>query len=396
MTRHIPDTLPFEVEEFMTRYNKVREEMARRGIDVLYVTSPANILYLTGYDAIWYPWRLPLGVVITTNPNQGLVFFDWTRHEHYVRLKAMFDETEFFEYHDMKSTTVSAFRRRGWLEGRVAFEWYSPNPAAPVIKAVADSVAEAGAEVVSGDWVIDNVRLYKSPAELLKIRRAAAMADAAFIQLQADLVPGMTEMEVSAHLTALLAAQGSEHAATPPLVSSGPTAWCDVHSFPSHRKLEKGDTVSIDCCAVVDRYHANLARTFALGEANSRARAILQLSADSVVELQQRARLGEGPEIAAAAAEKYIRDRIPGRQIWWVGGYALGLAFPPSWVGHTYLANDGLEGCSWQPGYVSNYETVFYDDTEGFEAQNIDTIVMTEEGLEVLSVLPRTMLQVPV
>ncbi len=75
----------------------------------------------------------------------------------------------------------------------------------------------------------------------------------------------MTELQAAALLTSLLADGGSEVPATPPLVVSGPTAWVDTHSFPSRRVLEEGDTISIDCCAVIDRYHANLCRTFALG-----------------------------------------------------------------------------------------------------------------------------------
>jgi hypothetical protein len=111
-----------------------------------------------------------------------------------------------------------------------------------------------------------------------------------------------------------------------------------------------------------------------------------------VLELQREARLGEGPEQAAAAADRYVRERIPADQIWWVGGYALGLALPPSWVGHTYLANDGLERTTWQDGYVSNYETILLDRQDGFEAATIDTLLMTEQGLEVLSELPRELL----
>ena len=93
-------------------------------------------------------------------------------------------------------------------------------------------------------------------------------------------------------------------------------------------------------------------------------------------------------------AEQYVRARIPEHRIWWVGGYSLGIGFPPSWVGHTYLANDGLERCLLHAGYVSNFETVFVDRDSGFSAASIDTIVMTEDGLEVLSKLPRTMLDI--
>jgi Xaa-Pro aminopeptidase len=177
-----------------------------------------------------------------------------------------------------------------------------------------------------------------------------------------------------------------------PLVNSGPTAWADTHGFPTRRVLETGDVVAVDCCAVIDRYHVNLGRTFALGKPNARAAQILSLASGSILELQRLARPGEGPEKAAAAADRYVRERIAAEQVWWVGGYALGISFPPSWVGHTYLANDGPEKCRLEPGYVSNYENVFCDAQDGFEAGCIDTVIMTENGLEVLSAIPRGLL----
>ena len=120
---------------------------------------------------------------------------------------------------------------------------------------------------------------------------------------------------------------------------------------------------------------------------------MLAHAAGSIFELQRTARLDDGPEEAAAAAERYVRESIAAQNVWWIGGYALGIALPPSWVGHTYLANDGPERCYLRRGYVSNYENVLIDREAGFEASFIDTIVMTEKGLEVLSSVPRELLE---
>ena len=384
---------PFEDAEYAERERRLRQAMATAGLDALYVTSPPNVFYLTGYDAIWYPWRLPLGCVVVREP-ATLLFFDWTRHEGYARLHARCDEFVFFEYGDAAATVRRALRERGLAGAAIGFERYGLNPAAPVLDAVADELAADGAEIRPGDWIVDDLRLYKSPAEVERVRRAAAIADTAFAALGERLQPGMTELQAAALVTTLLADGGSEVAATPPLVSSGPTAWLDTHSFPSRRILEAGDTVAIDCCAVIDRYHANLCRTFALGEPAPEAVALLEAAAGSVGELQRLARLGEGPETAAAAAERWVRDRVAAEKVWWVGGYSLGIGLPPSWVGHTYLANDGLTKVSWQSGYVSNYETVMVDREGGFEAASIDTLLMTEDGLEVLSEHPRTLVEV--
>jgi Xaa-Pro aminopeptidase len=388
-----PDCLPFAREEYNKRRSSVRRQMEARGIDVLYVTSPANLLYLTGYEAIWYPSRLPVGVAIDRHSDR-VVLFDWTRHEGYVTTRVLYDEIVWFDYANAPQVVAEAFVTRSWNGHVAAIEWCSPNPSAAVMTAVSELLHRAGTKVVSGDWIVDGVRLYKSAAELAYIRRAAVIADSAMLQLRHDLRPGMSAVEVSAHLMGLLAERGSEHASMPPLVSAGPTAWADVHAFPSTRHLQAGDIVAVDCCAVVARYHANLARTFILGTADHPAREMLDSAGDAVLELRRKARLGDGPEIAAAAADRYVRERIAAENVWWVGGYALGLGLPPSWGGHTYLANDGVEKCSWLLGYVSNFETVLVDRKIGFAAENIDTVVMTETGLEVLSGVPRCLMDV--
>ena len=40
----------FETGEYITRIEKTKDRMAEAGIDVLVVSDPANMNYLTGYD----------------------------------------------------------------------------------------------------------------------------------------------------------------------------------------------------------------------------------------------------------------------------------------------------------------------------------------------------------
>jgi Xaa-Pro aminopeptidase len=392
MTRSIPPSLPFAITEYEARHAALRASMTLAGVDVLVVTSPPNLCYLTGYVASWYPPRLPVAVVVHRDAPE-LVFVDWTRHADYVPLTAIHDELELVEYGTAPAELTEALRRRGWTAGTVGLEWTALNPTAGVTRAVAEGLSAAGAEVVSGDYLVDDLRVYKSPAEMVKVREAGRMLDDAFLALQAELRPGLTELEIAARITLLLAERGSEVAAQHALVSSGPTAWADVHAFPSHRRIQDGEVVSIDASAVVDRYHVNLSRAFAIGAPNPTAAAYLRASAESLDELCRTAKVGEGPEIALAAAESLLRSKVPDENIWWIGGYSLGLAFPPSWVGHTYLANDGASRVTLRPGYVSNYETVLYDRVEGFESAAIDTVVVTEDGLSPLSTIPRTLLR---
>jgi Xaa-Pro aminopeptidase len=385
---NVPTHLPFGIDEHRARAERVRAEMERRGIDTLLVTSPPNVLYLTGYEAAWFPPKLPVGVVVSRS-SPDLVFLDWSRHADYVQRWALYDEAVLFEYDDWPAVVARAVQEHVWATGTFGLEASASNPTSAVFTRLADGLRSAGATVVDGDWVVDDVRALKTAAEIERVRKAAAIADAAFTGLREQLRPGLTELEVAARATLLLAEHGSEPAAGAPFVSSGPDAWRDVHAFPSRRVLEDGDVLTIDVCAVVDRYHVNLSRAFAIGTPDPSARALLEQARDGVDRMVAEARIGDGPQHALAAAEDHVRARVAPERIWWIGGYTLGLACPPGWVGHRYLANEGPKPFTWQPGYLSNFETILFDRDAGYEAAIIDSVLMTDAGLEVLSTLPR-------
>jgi Xaa-Pro aminopeptidase len=188
-----------------------------------------------------------------------------------------------------------------------------------------------------------------------------------------------------------MAGMGGEEPAIRTMVSAGPMVWCRTHSPPSTRPVEVGDVMYVDCCGVVNRYHVDVCRTFAIGRDHPEARAILEQTAGSVDEVIAAVRPGDPLEVAQRVAEEYVFSRFPREQVWWVGGYALGIAMPPNWVGHTYIANDAFEQFTWEPGYTTNYENILFDRDAGYTASYMETLLMGPERIEVLSKLPRTL-----
>ena len=49
-----PSEAPFTNAEYAERRVRLRAAMEKRGVDLLYLTSPEAVYYLTGYQAIWY------------------------------------------------------------------------------------------------------------------------------------------------------------------------------------------------------------------------------------------------------------------------------------------------------------------------------------------------------
>jgi Xaa-Pro aminopeptidase len=382
------DPRPFPTEEYRDRARRVRDEMERRSVEVLVVLSPANLYYLTGFESIWYPPRAPVGVIVARD-DERLVFVDYERHETLVERVAHYDEAVFYGYANSIDEILSAVRARGWASATIGIERWTQSPGAPVVDQLADGLSAGGAQVVAGDWIVDRVRLVKSDSELECVRRAAGIIDTAIGSLAEYVRPGRTELEIAAHINSVMAAQGGEEAAIRTMVSAGPDVWCRTHSPPSRRPVEAGDVMYVDVCGVQSRYHVDVCRTFAIGRDHPAARAILEQTAGSVDAVIAAVKPGDPLEVAQRAAEQYVFSRFDRERVWWVGGYALGIAMPPNWVGHTYLANDAFERFTWEPGYVTNYENILFDRDAGFTASYMETLLMGPERIEVLSTRPR-------
>ena len=383
-------TRPFADAEYRARAARVRDEMARRGIDVLLVLSPPNVYYLTGFESIWYPPRAPVGVLLAAGDEQ-LVFVDYERHQTLVEQIAFYDDAVFYDYASAVEQICAAVRDRGWASAGIGVERWTASPGAPVVEQIAAGLAGLGAQVVDGDWVVDRVRLVKSAAELECVRRAADIVDTAIESLHEFVRAGSTELEIAAHLNAVMAGQGGEEPAIRTMISAGPDVWCRTHSPPSRRPVEAGDVMYLDCCGVVNRYHVDVCRTFAIGRDHPGARSILDQTAHSVQAVIDAVRPGDPLDVAQRVAEEYVFSRFDRDQVWWVGGYALGIAMPPNWVGHTYLANDAFETFTWEPGYTTNYENILFDRHAGFTASYMETLLMGPERIQTLSRLPRTL-----
>ena len=152
---------PFADAEYRDRARRVREEMGRRGVDVLLVLSPPNLCYLTGFESIWYPPRAPVGAILAAN-DERLVFVDYDRHRTLVERVALYDDAVFYDYSTAVDDLRSAVRARGWQGATIGVERWTQSPGAPLVDEIVAALAGEGANVVAGDWIVDRARLVKS------------------------------------------------------------------------------------------------------------------------------------------------------------------------------------------------------------------------------------------
>ena len=60
MTHCTPDLEhPFPPEEYQARLTRIRERMSRESIDLLFLTSPEAMNYVSGFQCEWYQAQSP-------------------------------------------------------------------------------------------------------------------------------------------------------------------------------------------------------------------------------------------------------------------------------------------------------------------------------------------------
>jgi Xaa-Pro aminopeptidase len=132
----------------------------------------------------------------------------------------------------------------------------------------------APGELVSLEHILHEMRLFKSPAELKLMRRAAEISANAHVKAMQICKPGLFEYQIEAEIIYHFLQNGSRAVAYPSIVAAGKNA-CTLHYTDNADKLKNGDLLLIDAGAECDHYAADITRTFPVSGRFSEAQKLL-------------------------------------------------------------------------------------------------------------------------
>jgi len=146
-------------------------------------------------------------------------------------------------------------------------------------------------EFVALGHVLDDMRLYKTRAEQVALRRSAAIALGAHRRAMRFARPGRREYEVLAEVVHEFRAHDAD-LAYQPIVASGPNA-CILHYQERRRRLEEGDLLLLDAGCEHDLYASDVTRTFPVGGRFSNAqRAVYEVVLEAQLAAIDKVRVG--------------------------------------------------------------------------------------------------------
>jgi Xaa-Pro aminopeptidase len=129
-----------------------------------------------------------------------------------------------------------------------------------------------------------HARRPKDEAELSLLRRAVAASAAGYARLPELIRPGRTERAVQVELEAEFFRHGASRTGYGTIVGTGSNS-AILHFEPSARAIQPGDFVLVDAGAEVERYVADITRTFVAGTPTAFQRDLYQV----VLAAEQRA-----------------------------------------------------------------------------------------------------------
>lgn len=356
------------------RLARLRERMAAEGLEAVWIGSPANRRYLSGFSGS-SGWLLitATGAQLWTDfryleqATQEAPGYEVVRHEAqvYAHLARYLQEV--------------GIRRLGFEAEHVRYgDWQRLRAALP------EQIELVG---ISG-WV-EQLRRVKDEVELALIREAARLADEALLEVLAGLRPGVTERQLALELEFAMRRRGATAAAFDLIVVSGPRSALP-HGQPGDHAIEAGQFVTLDYGAVVGGYCSDCTRTVVAGRATPRHREIYQV----VLEAQRRAVAAIRPGVSGAevdrAARQVIEEAGYGDRFGHATGHGVGLEVHEGPRLSVLAEDDRLE-----PGMVVTVEPGIY--IPGWGGVRIeDLVVVTADGGEILTRVSKELLEVGV
>jgi Xaa-Pro dipeptidase len=366
---------------FPGRQSKLATALYNAKLDALALNPSPSLKYLTGLEfhlmerpvvALFKPHSPP--VIVLPELEGGK-----TRQLDY--------PVQIFPYGEDPHTWQAAFRQAahasGLESGRIGLE---PGRMR-VLELRFLEEAAPDAQFVSAEQSIAELRMSKDPTELEAMRKAAQIAQRALQATLPKIEAGMTERQVAAELTQQLLRAGSEpELPFFPIVSGGPNS-ANPHATPSNRKLQSGDLLVIDYGASYQGYISDITRTFAVGQVQDELAHIHKI----VQQANQAGRKAVQPGITAeqvdAAARTVIEQAGYGEYFIHRTGHGLGMeGHEPPYIraGNTLKLAAGMT-FTIEPG-------IYLPGKGGVRIE--DDVVVSEDGLESLTDLPRELIRV--
>jgi ectoine hydrolase len=382
--------LSFSREEYAARIAKTRSAMARAEIDLLVVTDPSNMAWLTGYDG----WSFYVHQCVLLSGEGDPIWYGRGQDANGAKRRVFMDHDHIVGYpdHYVMSTERHPMDRlselieeRGWSGLAIGVEKDNYYFSATCLETLERHLPNAAFKDATG--LVNWQRAVKSEQELVYLRRAARIVEAMQARVFELIEPGLPKNELVAEIyrTGIRGAEGhwGDYPAIVPLLPSGSDA-AAPHLTWDERPFKAGEGTFFELGGCYRRYNCPLSRTIFLGRPTETFLEAEKAVLEGMEAGLEAARPGNTCEDIAkaffAVLKKYGIEKDSRT------GYPIGLSYPPDWGERTMSLRAG-DRTVLEPNMTFHFMTGLWMEDWGFETT--ESIVITETGVECLTDYPR-------
>ena len=386
----------FEKEEYEIRISKVRKSMDEKNIEVLIVTDPSNMAWLTGYDGwsfyvhqcvvlslegepFWY------GRGMDANGAKLTVFM---QHENIIGYPD--DYVQNPEKHPMDYLS-KILTEKNWAQKTIGVEKDNYYFTASCLESLQINLVQAN--FVDSTGLVNWQRTVKSPRELEFMRKAARIVEKMHARIFEVMEPGMRKNDLVAEIyhSGITGTEdgGGDYAAIVPMTPTGADASAP-HLTWDDQPIPNNSGTFFEIAGCYRRYHCPLSRTIYLGQPPQKYLDVEKAVLEGIEAGLEAAKPGNFAEDIEAAWRKTISKY--GYEKESRCGYAIGLSYPPDWGERTVSFRKG-DKTVLEPNMTFHFMPALWFDDWGLETT--ESIVITDSGVETLANVPRKLFVKP-
>jgi len=377
------------------RTKSLNEQIKAFGLDGLLCFKAESIRYMTGYRPLWWPISFLTRNAGVMAPDKDPILFPtsgcvercwdsmyWMKKENIRPLATMEDpgiaETE------VREKIAPAMEELGLTEGKIGIDHVSMI----VLNKLKEVFPKV--EFVDGDQCVLAAQVVKNSEELKCMRVASEHASYAMDRAINSIRAGIRECEILAEAMHSMYSNGMEVPQCSLIVTSG-DGTAPLRRFASDRKINWGELVFMDLGGCFNGYFSDFTRTVILGKPNDQQKKIYRAVYAMLMEIHRTMMPGNTNKDVNDAARKAVIDAgFEGYDYLGLLGHSIGV------TGLTYpiigeIAAIGSEHIvELKPGMIFSMEPgIFIPGVPGGGGVRLeDTILITEEGNEVLTKTP--------
>lgn len=381
----------FTKEEYQRRIADTKQKMQEWGVDLLLVSQPANMNYLTGYDG----WSFYVHqCVLVSLDQEEAVWIGRGMDANGARITTFLSPENIIEYADDYVQSLvkhpmhfvaDIITQRGWDKKRIGVEmdqfYYTHRNHVELEKSLPN------ASFTDANTLVNWVRIVKSEPEIKYMKAAGKIAVKVMDAALKHIRVGNRECDAAAEIAKAQYGGTGEFAgdypAIVPLMMAG-EATKTPHLTWSGKRYEKDEAVLLELSGVYKHYHAPIARTLFLGKEPPK---LMRDTARVVIDGLAATMDFIKPGVTAEEVEAEWRRAISHSTVVKESrlGYSIGVNYPPDWGEQTVSFRPG-DKTVLKPNMALHLIPGIWYDEVGFEIDA--SFRVTETGHEKLYEYP--------